>query len=42
MSNHVYANPYFTIIGYNPLSEKVIKLKFDFKKIESKMEKVEF
>ena len=32
MSNFMFENPYFTIIGWSYEKEK--KLKFDFKKIE--------
>ena len=40
MSNYMFENPYFTIIGL--WYGKVNKFKFDFKKIEWKEEEVEF
>ena len=40
MSNFMFENPYFIIIGW--WYENVKKLKLDFKKIEWKEEEVEF
>ena len=44
MSNFMFENNYFTIIGYNKLGWNVYvkKFKFDFKNIEWKKDMVEF